>query len=354
MAELTTRQSRFPRPGMNPILIKELRSRMRGPRAFLILTGFLLLLSGVAFFFYKAIAQVAQFSGGPTPVSVTIGVSMFLGIVFFELFLVAFITPALTAGTISGEREALTYEMLMATPLRPSSILVGKMVAAMSYVFLLIFAAIPMLSLVFIFGGVTLRDMLVTLLVLAATAITFGTVGLFWSALLGKTARATVMSYLTLLGFIIGPFVIGIMWSIVYQQTPPPAFSYLNPFTATASVISFGPDQGFGFFGGPLYFLFGLLTGGGFGMGGPPVSLAHPAWHWTLAAYALVTLVLGVAALLLVRPVGRRRVTAPQVGLAVMLLGLYLGTMVLLFDRGEVRQIWQSPDGPRPLIERNW
>ena len=73
------------------------------------------------------------------------------------------------------------------------------MVSALSYIFLLIFAAIPMASLVFIYGGVSPREMLKALIVLVCTAIMLGTVGIFISTWLKRTARATVMSYLVVL-----------------------------------------------------------------------------------------------------------------------------------------------------------
>jgi ABC-2 type transport system permease protein len=332
----------FSRPSANPILIKELRSRMRGPRAFLILTGFLVMLSGVAYLLYSTLQATAQFNSGPIPLSATVGVTTFLGLSFFELFLVAFITPALTAGTISGEREALTYEMLIATPLRPSSILTGKMTAALSYVFLLIFATIPMLSLVFIFGGVTLRDMAVALLMLVVVTITYGTIGVFWSALLGRTGRATVMSYMTIILLVMGPLVPAVMWGIRYQATPPPAFFYGSPFTAMASVITMDPNQGFGF--GPFGGLFSLFLMGGWGFGGMPQQLAHPAWHWTVALYTLLTLVLTMATVQLVRPTGRRRISRRQALVNVVLIAALLGAFAFIFEVKDWQQIWTSPD----------
>ncbi|MGB0388750.1 MAG: ABC transporter permease [Ardenticatenaceae bacterium] len=344
----TTKQSyfRFKWPSMNPILIKELRSRMRGPRAFMILTGFLLLLSAVALFFYFTMAETQRFNSASISWSAMIGVSMFMGIAFFELFLVAFITPALTAGTISGEREALTFEMLIATPLRPASILVGKMLATLSYVFLLIFAAVPMFSLVYIFGGVTWDDMLIALLVLVVTTITFGAIGMFWSTMLGKTSRATVMSYLSVITLIIGPLIATILWGILKQQTPPPAFSYLNPFNAMLSVISIGIDNGFALFDNPMYFFFALL-GGNIMFGTSSLPLSHPAWHWTLSFYTLITLFLSILTVFFVRPAGHRRPSVPQALLTLVLILVVLGSMSLIFSPNDWQEIWMSPDDPR-------
>lgn len=347
MAANTQTQSRFmnlklKRPSVNPILIKELRGRMRGPRAFAILTGFLLLLSAVAFLLYKTSEEAFRYGYGMSGTSAMMGVSIFMGLAFFELFLVAFITPALTAGTISGEQEALTYEMLVATPLRASSIMIGKVTAALFYVFLLIFAAVPMLSLVFIFGGVTLPDMWKALLVLATCAVSFGMVGMFWSALLRRTGRATVMSYLTLLTFIIGPYLIFAVWGVMKHQQPPAGLLYPNPFTALVSVINIGPDQGM-LFNGPFYMLFGLL-GGGMQWGGPPIAWNHPAWHWTIALYSLLTLVLALLTMCLVRPIGQRRPTLLQAVGGVALVALLLLGYSRVFTAEDWAQITVSPD----------
>ena len=151
---------------VNPVLVKELRSRMRGARAFVILTGVLLLLGAVCYALYRIVLATSGYTR--SPLSPQIGQTLFIAIVLLELMMVCFITPAVTAGAISGEREKLTYEMLLATPMRPSSILWGKLVSALSYVFLLIFAAVPMASLVFIFGGVAPRDMIKALVILVS------------------------------------------------------------------------------------------------------------------------------------------------------------------------------------------
>ena len=182
------------RVGVNPIVVKELRSRMRGARAFITLTGVLFTLGGVSYLLYRLALATQNYSYAP--LSPQIGQSLFITLAFLELMMICAIAPAVTAGAISGEQEKLTYEMLMATPLPPASILRGKLISALSYVFLLIFAAIPMASLIFIFGGVTPRDLIKALLVLVSVAVSLGVLGLFMSVWLQRTARATVISYL--------------------------------------------------------------------------------------------------------------------------------------------------------------
>ena len=47
-----------------------------------------------------------------------------------QFFLVAMVAPAFAAGTITGEKERKTYEMLLASPLEPMTILVGKLLSS--------------------------------------------------------------------------------------------------------------------------------------------------------------------------------------------------------------------------------
>ncbi|KPV54588.1 ABC transporter, partial [Kouleothrix aurantiaca] len=74
----------------NPVLVKELRGRMRGARAFVLLTIYLLILSGVSLLFYAAIADV---SASDLNSGRTIGKSLFLLIAAVALIEVCIITP---------------------------------------------------------------------------------------------------------------------------------------------------------------------------------------------------------------------------------------------------------------------
>src|SRR5512135_8741 len=187
---------------INPIIVKEIRSRMRGPRAFITLTAILLAMGGLMYAMLQLILASTRYTSVLSP---QIGQALFATLAFMELFMICAITPAVTAGAISSEKEKQTYEMLMSTPLSPTSILWGKLISALSYVFLLLFAGVPLASIVFIFGGVALSDMLKALLVLLLFAVTFGILGLFMSALFGRTGRATVASFITVVVLMIGP-----------------------------------------------------------------------------------------------------------------------------------------------------
>ncbi len=177
----------------NPVVLKELRGRMRGARAFLVLTIYLALMSGfvtLVYLVYTSTAAVIGPSQGGE-----IGRILFVSIVGVELFLVTFIAPAFAAGSISGERERQTYDLLRATLLSARSLIWGKLVATLSYIFLLLLAAIPLQSLAFLFGGISEVEVVLSFVVLVATAVLLGTVGVFFSALTRRTLSASVLSY---------------------------------------------------------------------------------------------------------------------------------------------------------------
>lgn len=324
-----TRKLQF---GINPIIVKELRSRMRGVRAFATLTGILLMLSVVSFLLFRMVLAGAQYSN--TPISPMIGQTLFSGLVFLLLLMVCGITPAVTASALSGEHEKLTYEMLMSTPLRPVSILWGKLVSALSYIFLLLFAAIPLSSLVFLFGGVSLRDMAKALVMLITVAIMFGVIGLFFSTLFGRTGRATVVSYLVVLGMLFGPMFLAFAVGIWRQAEPPRWLLIPSPLTALFSAISGSITGGDMYGGGSIFSQFFYMFGGGSWGSIQPLSqtgIPRPIYHYSLPLYGAITLILYMLSTILVLPTRRWRTSWKHIVLGVLLFILYAGLVVLVF-----------------------
>jgi ABC-type transport system involved in multi-copper enzyme maturation permease subunit len=324
---------RLQRPSINPIIVKELRGRMRGARPYAVLTGFLLAMVGTGYAINWLITNQARFGG--TVLSPQVGQGLFSGLAMVELLLVIFLAPALTSGAISGEREQLTYDLLLTTPLRPTRILWGKLVAALSYLFLLVFAAVPLFSVVLIFGGVEPRDMAKALLLLLVCAVFFGAIGLFFSALVQRTQRATVLSYtvtLLLLGLGVGAAGSwGALSSPPGQQVPPPLL-YLNPFSAMGAVTTIVPNNG----GGGLFPIGGdVLAYGGFSWQalllngvvwyGPNGASVLPVYRATLVFYPMFTLLLCWIGTHLVLPRRRWQPQWADVGFA-----LAIGAWLLL------------------------
>jgi ABC-2 type transport system permease protein len=193
----------------NPVVLKELRGRMRGARAFVVLTIYLALLGAFSSLVYVAVSESSTNASGQVTVG-EIGRTLFGGIVGIEMLLVAFIAPAFTSGAISGEREHQTYDLLRTTLLPSHSFVLGKLLSAMLYVLLLLLAAIPLQSIAFFFGGVAETEIALSFVILAATALLFSTIGIYFSARANRTLSASVMTYATAMFIMFGlPLVLG-------------------------------------------------------------------------------------------------------------------------------------------------
>ena len=246
------------------IMVKELRSRMRGRRAFIVLTVYLAILALITYGVYVIIAPNASMMaggfgqfGGQASASALIGQSIFTTLSIFQLILVCFIAPGFTSGQISLEREKQTLDLLISTPMRPAAIVIGKLAAALAFVVLMIVAALPISAIVLMYGGASVDDLVRQQLVLLATALVLGTIGLFFSALLKRTQAATVLTYITVLALTLGTVMIFIFWSVVINQTDqgfgfgppkraPEQIMYLNPMVAMLDVVGNTEPGGFG------------------------------------------------------------------------------------------------------------
>lgn len=184
---------------LNPVMVKELRGRMRGIRGFAIITVFLTLMS-----FFTMLLYLLRVPQGGVVVTGELGRLLFIGVLFIELMLIIFIVPALTAGAITSERERKTYDLLQTTLITKATFVVGKMQSALGYIMLLLLSAIPLQSIAFLFGGVSESELILALLVLAVSAVALGAFGMFFSSITERTLSATVRSYTVATAITIG------------------------------------------------------------------------------------------------------------------------------------------------------
>lgn len=228
VSQVNLRQRLWHNLAQNPITIKELRGRMRGRRAFAVLTAYLIVVSLFVTFIYLTVALNADY----TTTYNSVGQAIFFGLIFIQGTLVIFIAPAFTSGAISGEKERQTYELLRTTLLSPASFVAGKLISALSYVFLLLLSSIPILSLAFMFGGVALSELFISQLLLATSAITYAMLGLFFSSRARSSTAASVATYAVVFFFTLGTPVLAAMFLslmsiVLFSNTLPPAVTIL-------------------------------------------------------------------------------------------------------------------------------
>ena len=67
-------------------------------------------------------------------------------------------TPSFAAGAITGEKERESFEMLMASPIKPGAIVLGKLAASLTHLAILMVCSLPIVMLCLPLGGVSLYE----------------------------------------------------------------------------------------------------------------------------------------------------------------------------------------------------
>jgi ABC-2 type transport system permease protein len=228
----------------NPLISKDAVSRMRTWRAPMTLTIYLGLLSafGYASFVTTALMGPSQRAG-----SALIGAGVFSYLAFIQLSLVSLFAPALAAGSISGERERQTFDVLLVSRMTAGAIVFGKLVSSVAFMLLLILSALPLFAAVFLFGGIDFEQFLVTQLLTVTTAITIGAVSLFLSSAFRRTLSSTVVSYGVAFAGMVGTLVAGLLFTLALMLRSPNGVGgtgdshpllFANPFYALYIVLN--------------------------------------------------------------------------------------------------------------------
>ncbi len=177
----------------NPVLIRELLVTLRSPRSFVLQMLYVCALGALVYFYWPGGEEGSR--------QVSPGVARALFDIFFlgQFFLVSLMSPTFAAGSITGEKERKTYELLLASPLKPATILVGKLMSSLSYLVILIVSSLPLMILCYLLGGLLLSEIMRSYLVLILAAGTFGLLSIACSSYFQRTSSALVVSYLVIL-----------------------------------------------------------------------------------------------------------------------------------------------------------
>lgn len=226
---------------MNPLLRKEFRQRMRTKRAPVVITAYVVSMSLLTFFLLYENVQ-----GQLLPLLPIRSEQVFVILSLLQMTVVAFMTPAFAAGSISGERERRTLAVLLTTPLSPFRILGGKVLSSSALLSLLLVTTLPLYSLVFLFGGAVPQEVVAVLMFQLFTIVLIATLSVLWSTIALRSGWSTVLSYATVAWMVMVTGAIG--YGLHLLQRDPMAFfagqwsDYflsLNPLWVEASLENF-------------------------------------------------------------------------------------------------------------------
>lgn len=242
----------------NPVVTRDLRVRMRGSKSYWHLAFYLGLLGVISLAGYgTAVGWGSSDNGanGMSAVDVQQRLQSFYYFIFITLAaLITLIAPALTAVSITTERQRLSLDLLVTTPLSAAELLIGKMLSSTAFLALLLALSLPASALCVILGGATLGDVIRVYLLLAIDGLVMAAIGLALSCATRASLPALVWAYIAVLGYQI---VTAMAYSFSFASLrygrggsgtladPIAAVGVLNPFVAVT-------------IGGQSFSLFGL------------------------------------------------------------------------------------------------
>ncbi len=223
---------------MNPVLRREMRTSLRNWRVFGAIVLYVLFVAiGAGIFLYVNMFESYDYGFDPQNM-----VYLYAVLCSMQMALVLITTPALAAGSISGERERQTLDLLLVTKMSQFSVVMGKLISSMGLIVLMVIATLPIFAVVFYFGGVTLPALLGMIAFILLTACMAGSISIFFSCIFKKTVLSIVMVYLVIGILCFGTLLAAALyytsyWNL-YQQDP----SLLAP------IIILAGNPGVGFF----------------------------------------------------------------------------------------------------------
>jgi ABC-type transport system involved in multi-copper enzyme maturation permease subunit len=239
MKFLTTAWTTF---AANPVVVRDLRAQMRGVKSYWFQGAYLLLLGVLAIAGYAAATGQGTLGGHPVNIVDAQGQleSLYYFIFVTLAVLMCLIAPALTAAAIVGERQRLSFDLLVTTPLRASELLIGKLVSSIAFLGLLLTLSLPASALCVLLGGATMGDVLRVYLQLAIDGIVMAAIGLFFSCTAKTHLLAVVWSYVAVGAFLAATASAAISTGEFGHAvtTPLTFFAALNPLCAVFSQTS--------------------------------------------------------------------------------------------------------------------
>lgn len=195
---------------LNPVFRKDMRILFRNVKMYIGLTLYLLILM----FITNTILRMINLNSynGFNPEYIITAYLVMLG---FQMLTITFAVPAFTSSSITGERERQTLDFMFMTRMSSWDIVVGKLMSSLLLVVLLIVASMPIYAIIFYYGGISIIGFLLNTVFLLIYALFIGSISILFSTMFKKTAAATAISNLFVLGLSIGTFIAaGFLYSI--------------------------------------------------------------------------------------------------------------------------------------------
>ncbi|MBL4886408.1 MAG: ABC transporter permease subunit [Planctomycetaceae bacterium] len=174
---------------------------------------------------YRSIGATAKF-----------GAYIFQIFSFVQLTLLLFASLLFSAGNVASEKDRRTLILLLMTDLKDRELVVGKLLASLLNVFVLLCCSIPLFVFVRVLGGVSLIQIGWAIAITAAAIYAAGSWGVFVAFWKEKTFQTLAISLLGMVAFL--AVVEMVTFAVGANSTAGIWIGALDPYRALAEVVS--------------------------------------------------------------------------------------------------------------------
>lgn len=120
---------------------------------------------------------------------------LYVCILTIEVGLLCLFVPSAAGGSIAGERERQTLDILLASRMTVRQITIGKLLSCISMALLLVITSIPVLAITSMYGGMHLDVLYQSAAYVGFFILFIGSIGVFCSCRFKKTTYASISAY---------------------------------------------------------------------------------------------------------------------------------------------------------------
>ncbi|MBN1342727.1 MAG: ABC transporter permease subunit [Phycisphaerae bacterium] len=179
-------------PG-NPIFLRVMHGGGRRIRHLWIRVGYLGIL-----FFVMFIGLVSMPLTGALDDLAKGSTQVFRFVSIAQLAMICFLAPVFMGAAITQEKDSQTYNILLSTPLSNAQIVLGSLMSRLFFVLVLLIASVPIYAATTMYGGVTVRQILLSTGIAATTAVLTGSIAIALGVMRVGTRRTIFSFYLAI------------------------------------------------------------------------------------------------------------------------------------------------------------
>jgi hypothetical protein len=181
------------------------------------------------------------------------GPLLFEVLTYVQLVLFLFFAALASASAISQEKDRRTFILLLRTDLSDREIVLGKLLGSLLPISLLLIGTVPLFMLLVLLGGIAPSQVLQALLIMAATALAAGSLGVLLALWRERTFQSLALTVLFLVLYLC------LVRALAFVPGAARWQSWLDPFLALGIVLD--PTTSEGYRVAPAYlFTAGMLV----------------------------------------------------------------------------------------------